>query len=55
MRATLNAQMALVYAEKSDQSDVYYDSISLYHSLLLMELSNITKKTMKKYNESKNT
>lgn len=55
MRAALNAQMALVYSEKSDQSDVYYDSISLYHSLLLMELSNITKKTMKKYNESRNT
>lgn len=51
MRAALNAQMALVYSKKSDQSDVYYDSISLYHSLLLMELSNITKK----YNESRNT
>lgn len=55
MRAALNAQMALVYSEKSDQGDVYYDSISLYHSLLLMELSNITKKTMKSDNESKNT
>jgi len=54
MRAALNAQMALVYAEKSDQSDGYYDSISLYHSLLLMELSNITKKNMKKYNKNKN-
>jgi alpha-amylase/alpha-mannosidase (GH57 family) len=54
MRAALNAQMALVYAENSDQSDGYYDSISLYHSLLLMELSNITKKNVKKDKKSLN-
>jgi alpha-amylase/alpha-mannosidase (GH57 family) len=54
MRAALNAQMALVYAENSDQSDGYYDSISLYHSLLLMELSNITKKNVKKNKKSIN-
>ncbi|MFW9940895.1 MAG: hypothetical protein ACFFFT_07630 [Candidatus Thorarchaeota archaeon] len=54
MRAALNAQMALVYAENSDQSDGYYDSISLYHSLLLMELSTITKKNMNKDKKSLN-
>ncbi|MFX1345465.1 MAG: hypothetical protein ACFFAI_10185 [Promethearchaeota archaeon] len=54
MRAALNAQMALVYAENSDQSDGYYDSISLYHSLLLMELSTITKTNMKKDKKSLN-
>ncbi|MFX1375490.1 MAG: hypothetical protein ACFFA0_06740 [Promethearchaeota archaeon] len=48
MRAALNAQMALIYAGKSDQSDGYYDSISLYHSLLLMELSNMMKKNIEK-------
>ena len=46
MRAALNAQMALVHANKSEQSDGYYDSILLYHSLLLMELSNITGKNL---------
>ncbi|MFX1530194.1 MAG: hypothetical protein ACFFBC_03690 [Promethearchaeota archaeon] len=54
MRAALNAQMALIYAENSDQSDGYYDSISLYHSLLLMELSTITKTNMKKDKKSLN-
>lgn len=54
IRAALNAQMALVYSGESDKSDGYYDSISLYHSLLLMELSNITKKNMKRYNQSNN-
>ena len=54
MKAALNAQMALVYSGDSDRSDGYYDSISLYHSLLLMELSNITKKNIKRFNESKN-
>ncbi|MFX0164616.1 MAG: hypothetical protein ACFE9V_04780 [Candidatus Hodarchaeota archaeon] len=53
MRAALNAQLALVYVGKSDHSDGYYDSISLYHSLLLMELSNITKKNIKRYNQNK--
>jgi hypothetical protein len=55
MRAALNAQMALIYAGKSDQSEGYYDSISLYHSLLLMELSNITKNNIKTINENKTT
>lgn len=48
MRAAINAQMALVHAGKSDLSEGYYDSISFYHSLLLMELSNITKKQLKR-------
>ncbi len=47
IRAALNAQMALVHAGKSDLSDGYYDSISLYHGLLIMELSNITRKNLK--------
>ncbi|MFX0029212.1 MAG: hypothetical protein ACFE8B_08380 [Candidatus Hermodarchaeota archaeon] len=53
-RAALNAQMALVYSGISDKSDGYYDSISLYHSLLLMEISNITKKNIKKYRKKDN-
>jgi hypothetical protein len=44
MRAALNAQLALVYAGKSE-GDGYFDSISYYHGLLLMELYTITKKT----------
>ncbi|MFX1278684.1 MAG: hypothetical protein ACFFA3_04655 [Promethearchaeota archaeon] len=51
--AALNAQMALVYSGISDKSDGYYDSISLYHSLLLMELSNVTKKNIKKQEKDK--
>ena len=51
--AALNAQMALVYSGISDKSDGYYDSISLYHSLLLMELSTITKKNIKKQEKDK--
>ncbi|MFW9988889.1 MAG: hypothetical protein ACFFC3_09560 [Candidatus Odinarchaeota archaeon] len=47
MRAALNAQMSLVYAGKSDLGESYFDSISYYHGLLLMELSNITKKNIK--------
>lgn len=55
MRAALNAQMALVYAGKADLGEVYYDSISYYHGLLLMELSSITKKNLKNINKHKNT
>ncbi|MBD3343057.1 MAG: hypothetical protein GF353_28425 [Candidatus Lokiarchaeota archaeon] len=44
MRAALNAQLALVYAGKSE-GDGYFDSISYYHGLLLMELYTITQKT----------
>jgi len=50
MRASLNAQMALVHAGKSDLGEGYFDSISYYHGLLLMELYNITKKKLKNSN-----
>ncbi len=55
MRAALNAQMALVHAGKSDLGEGYFDSISYYHGLLLMELYNITKKNLKNFNLNKNT
>ena len=48
MKASLNAQMALVHANVSDLGEAYFDSISYYHGLLLMELCNITKKNLKK-------
>jgi alpha-amylase/alpha-mannosidase (GH57 family) len=48
MKAALNAQIALIYGGKSDLSEGYFDSISYYHGLLLMELNNITKITLKK-------
>ncbi|MHA2180582.1 MAG: hypothetical protein ACXAAH_04070 [Promethearchaeota archaeon] len=48
IRAALNAQMALVYANKSDLGEGYFDSISYYHGLLLMELYTITKKSLNK-------
>ncbi|MFX1392284.1 MAG: hypothetical protein ACFFAH_01805 [Promethearchaeota archaeon] len=50
MRAALNAQLALVQAGK-DEGDSYFDSISYYHGLLLMELYTITKKNLKKEKE----
>jgi len=50
MRAALNAQLALVQAGK-DEGDGYFDSISYYHGLLLMELYTITKKNLKKEKE----
>lgn len=54
MRAALNAQMALVHSGKSDLGEPYFDSISYYHGLLLMELNNITKENIKELNENKN-
>ncbi|MFX1311610.1 MAG: hypothetical protein ACFFHD_03220 [Promethearchaeota archaeon] len=48
MRAALNAQMALVHAGKSDLGEGYFDSISYYHGLLLMEIYTITKKNKSK-------
>ncbi len=53
MRAALNAQMALVHASKSDLGEGYFDSISYYHGLVLMELSTITKKNLKKRTENR--
>jgi len=54
MRAALNAQMALVHAGKSDFGEGYFDSISYYHGLLLMELYNTTKRSLKKSKLNKN-
>ncbi|MFX1308169.1 MAG: hypothetical protein ACFE9M_12310 [Promethearchaeota archaeon] len=54
MRAALNAQMALVHAGKSDLGEAYFDSISYYHGLLLMELSSVTKNHLKKLKENEN-
>ncbi|MFX1573017.1 MAG: hypothetical protein ACFFB0_09730 [Promethearchaeota archaeon] len=53
MRAALNAQMTLVHAGKSDLGEGYFDSISYYHGLLLMELYNITKKKLREFNLNK--
>lgn len=47
IKTALNAQMALVYAGKSEQGEGYFDSISYYHGLLLMEFYAITKKIKK--------
>ncbi|MFX0039903.1 MAG: hypothetical protein ACFFB9_04480 [Promethearchaeota archaeon] len=55
MRVALNAQLALVHDGKSDLGEAYFDSISYYHGLLLMELINITKKNLEKSNNNKNT
>jgi alpha-amylase/alpha-mannosidase (GH57 family) len=48
MKSALNAQLALVHANKSELGEGYFDSISFYHNLLLMELYSKTKK-FKKY------
>ena len=47
MKAALNAQLALEYAGLKD-GEGYFDSISYYHGLLLMELYIITRKHLKK-------
>jgi alpha-amylase/alpha-mannosidase (GH57 family) len=52
MRAALNAQMALIHAGNSDLGEGYFDSISYYHGLLLMELANIAKKNAKQLNDN---
>jgi len=43
MRSALNAQLTLVHADQSDIGEGYFDSISFYHNLLLMELYSKTK------------
>jgi hypothetical protein len=48
IRAAINAQLALVYANKSESGEGYYDSISFYHGLLLMELYDFSKKNLKR-------
>ncbi|MFX0005236.1 MAG: hypothetical protein ACFFA7_02025 [Promethearchaeota archaeon] len=52
MRAALNAQMALIHAGKSDLGEGFFDSISYYHGLLLMEVANIAKKNAKQQNDN---
>ncbi|MBY9006308.1 MAG: hypothetical protein KGD63_06085 [Candidatus Lokiarchaeota archaeon] len=47
IRAALNAQLALVNAGESI-GDGYFDSISYYHGLLLMELYSVSKKFVRK-------
>lgn len=44
MKSALNAQLALVYAGKSELGEGYYDSITHYQGLLLMELYSAGKK-----------
>lgn len=48
MKSALNAQLALVHANQSDLGEGYFDSISFYHNLILMELYSRTK-TIKKH------
>ncbi|MFX1239593.1 MAG: hypothetical protein ACFFAS_12830 [Promethearchaeota archaeon] len=47
IRASLNIQLALVHAHV-EKGEAYFDSISYYHGLLLMELYNNTKHYLKK-------
>lgn len=47
MRAALNAQLALEYAG-NNKGEGYFDAISYYHGLLMMELYTITKKNVKR-------
>jgi hypothetical protein len=46
MIAALNAQLALIQGGKSDLGEGYFDSISYYHGLLLMEIINVTKQNL---------
>jgi alpha-amylase/alpha-mannosidase (GH57 family) len=52
IKSALNAQMALVHAKKSDLGEGYFDSISYYHGLLLMEIYTNTKKNLSKFNNT---
>jgi hypothetical protein len=44
IKAALNAQLSLIYAGKNE-GDGYFDSISYYHGLILMEMYSTTRKT----------
>ncbi len=50
IQAALNAQMALVHVNKSDLGEGYFDSISYYHGLLLMEIYTSTKSNLTNFN-----
>ena len=52
MRAALNAQMALIYAHKSELGEGYFDSISYYHGLMLMEISKTTQSNLNQRNDN---
>jgi alpha-amylase/alpha-mannosidase (GH57 family) len=52
MRAALNAQLSLIHSGKSDLGEGYFDSISYYHGLLLMEIGNVSKKNLKRFNNN---
>lgn len=45
MKAALNAHLALIHANKDD-GEGYYDSISYYHGLLMMEISVFAQKNI---------
>ncbi len=47
MKSALNAQLALVHANQSDLGEGYFDSISFYHNLILVELYSRTKMLIK--------
>ncbi|MFX0019099.1 MAG: hypothetical protein ACFFBT_02515 [Promethearchaeota archaeon] len=51
IKTALNAQLALVHSGKSELGEVYFDAISYYHGLLLMEMYNITRKNLKKFDD----
>jgi hypothetical protein len=51
IQAALNAQMTLVHSNKSDLGEGYFDSISYYHGLLLMEIYTISKNNLSKVNK----
>jgi len=46
MKAALNAHLALIYANRDD-GEGYYDAISYYHGLLMMEISVFAQKNIK--------
>jgi hypothetical protein len=45
MKAALNAHLALIYANRDD-GEVYYDSISYYHGLIMMEISKLAQRNL---------
>jgi len=42
MKATLNAQLALIYAGRPELGESYYNSINSYHGFIVMELNTIS-------------
>ncbi len=54
MKAALNAQMTLVHAGKADLGEGYFDLCTYYQGLLLMELSYISKKNLRRRKKEDN-